>query len=812
MPLNKLKTESIEIDAITADLLATGSITLADINDGEITAAKLHQSGATDGQTLIWVNANGQWEPGAGGGGGSMSDLVDDTTPQLGGNLDVNGKSITASSGQIEFEIANHKSFVVYDSYLKIDADNNYSAGINFIRDKATPANGDVLGYMFAQGRDSGNQLQSFARIDLNSEVVNAGSERGSIVLRNIVGGSYEDFFKADAQLMQNILYKDIKADIGVRLIFEGATANTYETILTVIDPTADRFIEFADASGTVVTTGNADAGATSTSSSDADHILISDGGVLKKITPADLGIGGPSTAYAKYIYEISSTVTSVSGADVNGNTLSYTAGNNVVEVFVNGVKQQEGTGKDYQATTGNSVVFASNLYSGDLVDIIAYNMFDANVLDINTVLTNENLGGDPANDNGNLIISHGATGQPMTSIGTSAINNIAIGNQNLTNLVDGDDNIAIGKLNLAANNGSSNLAIGNNVLRYGASHSQNTLLGMYNSHQSNASGFYRNTFVGYGGGYSINTGDYNTSIGSYARAYYNNTSYSTAIGYAAIPGFNHCTNVGSYSGASMYGQSDYCTLIGNYAGYDMDGGDRATYIGYRAGYGGGSAMYNTAVGTNSLYNISSGERNTAIGDAAGYTIGSGSNNVCLGQATGYSLTTGDQNTILGQGAGQTGTNNLVSGSNNTLIGYQAQGTSDSMSNTIVLGNASISSLQCNVQSISALSDERDKTDIQDLTLGLDFIKAMRPVQFTWNRRDGTLGTRKEVGFIAQELQEVEMDFNTRNRTHMVNDEDPSQLLAAPMQSYPILIKAIQELSAKVDSLQAEVNTLKNGG
>ena len=134
------------------------------------------------------------------------------------------------------------------------------------------------------------------------------------------------------------------------------------------------------------------------------------------------------------------------------------------------------------------------------------------------------------------------------------------------------------------------------------------------------------------------------------------------------------------------------------------------------------------------------------------------------------------------------------------------------MSNTIVLGDANITSFTCNVQSISALSDERDKTDIQDLTLGLDFIKAMRPVQFTWNRRDGTLGTRKEVGFVAQELQEVEMDFNSKNRTHMVNDDDPSKLLAAPMQSYPILIKAIQELSAKVDSLQAEVNTLKNGG
>ena len=261
-----------------------------------------------------------------------------------------------------------------------------------------------------------------------------------------------------------------------------------------------------------------------------------------------------------------------------------------------------------------------------------------------------------------------------------------------------------------------------------------------------------------------------------------------------------------------MYNQSDYTTLIGNYAGYDLDAGDRATFIGYRAGYSGGSGSYNTAVGVNSMYDITSGERNTAIGDSAGYNIESGDHNTLLGQAVGYDLTTGDQNTLLGHNAGNAGTNDLVSGSNNTIIGYLAGSTSSSMSNTVVLGNASITSLQCNVQSISALSDERDKTDIQDLTLGLDFIKAMRPVQFTWNRRDGTLGTKKEVGFIAQELQEVEMDFNSKNRTHMVDDDDPSKLLAAPMQSYPILIKAIQELSAKVDSLQAEVNTLKNGG
>jgi len=43
----------------------------------------------------------------------------------------------------------------------------------------------------------------------------------------------------------------------GASIVLEGATANDFETTLTVTDPTADRTITFADATGTVVTTGN---------------------------------------------------------------------------------------------------------------------------------------------------------------------------------------------------------------------------------------------------------------------------------------------------------------------------------------------------------------------------------------------------------------------------------------------------------------------------------------------------------------------------------------------------------------------------
>ena len=60
----------------------------------------------TDGQVLKWVNASSEWQAGddsgGGGAGGGISNVSEDTTPQLGGDLDVNGNSIvSASNGDI---------------------------------------------------------------------------------------------------------------------------------------------------------------------------------------------------------------------------------------------------------------------------------------------------------------------------------------------------------------------------------------------------------------------------------------------------------------------------------------------------------------------------------------------------------------------------------------------------------------------------------------------------------------------------------------------------------------------------------------
>tara|TARA_Y100001938_G_scaffold20715_1_gene26320 strand:- start:5332 stop:8463 length:3132 start_codon:yes stop_codon:yes gene_type:complete len=54
----------------------------------------------TDGQVLKWVNASSEWQAGDdSGAAGGISEISEDTTPQLGGDLDVNGNEIITASG-----------------------------------------------------------------------------------------------------------------------------------------------------------------------------------------------------------------------------------------------------------------------------------------------------------------------------------------------------------------------------------------------------------------------------------------------------------------------------------------------------------------------------------------------------------------------------------------------------------------------------------------------------------------------------------------------------------------------------------------
>jgi hypothetical protein len=314
---------------------------------------------------------------------------------------------------------------------------------------------------------------------------------------------------------------------------------------------------------------------------------------------------------------------------------------------------------------------------------------------------------------------------------------------------------------------------------------------------------------VGGTAGNNFNTGDYITCVGYGSEVIATGSNHITAIGYNCHGQGTASTFVGSSAGFSGNSGSSYVTAMGYQSGYDMDGGDYSVYIGYRTGYGGGTGSYNVAVGSLSGYSLSSGYENTFVGNYAGRYVTTGFQNTLIGYGSGFdsSMNGEDQMTFVGCDAG-TVYHGLL---NCSALGFEAQQLSDSVSHNITLGDSRITTLRCNTTSISSLSDERDKTAIEDIPYGLDFINAMRPVQFTWNRRDGSMGATKDIGFIAQELAEVEMDFSSTSKTRMVSFENPEKWEAAPNRTYPILIKAVQELAAKCEALEARIQQLEQG-
>jgi hypothetical protein len=224
--------------------------------------------------------------------------------------------------------------------------------------------------------------------------------------------------------------------------------------------------------------------------------------------------------------------------------------------------------------------------------------------------------------------------------------------------------------------------------------------------------------------------------------------------------------------------------------------------IGFQAGTAFSTGHNDIVIGPSAAQLMASGNYNTAIGAQSAFVM-NGDNNTTVGFASGYGWgSSGSNNTALGASAGGTATFFTYSGSNNMLLGYQASPSATAVSNEITLGNSSISTLRCQVTSITALSDERDKTDIVPLDYGLDFINQLQPVAFTWNTRDGSKVGELDFGFIAQHLAEVE-DKHNAERLKLTLRTNEEKLEATPGRLIPILVKAIQELSARVAELES---------
>jgi hypothetical protein len=101
---------------------------------------------------------------------------------------------------------------------------------------------------------------------------------------------------------------------------------------------------------------------------------------------------------------------------------------------------------------------------------------------------------------------------------------------------------------------------------------------------------------------------------------------------------------------------------------------------------------------------------------------------------------------------------------------------------------------------ISAISDARLKENVQDLDVGLDAILALKPRKFDWKAGKGK-DIKGDRGFIAQEFEAVFPNLIDEWKDPVPEGEAPYKSVRADL--IPVLVKAIQELTARVQTLEA---------
>ena len=111
----------------------------------------------------------------------SINNVVEDTTPQLGGNLDINSNNITGT-GDID----------TTGSLTLTSTSDTSAAGpiINLVRDSASPADADYLGQIKFKGDDDGGASTVYAKITGKIDDASAGTEDGLIEFATIKNGS----------------------------------------------------------------------------------------------------------------------------------------------------------------------------------------------------------------------------------------------------------------------------------------------------------------------------------------------------------------------------------------------------------------------------------------------------------------------------------------------------------------------------------------------------------------------------------------------------------------------------------------------
>jgi len=314
---------------------------------------------------------------------------------------------------------------------------------------------------------------------------------------------------------------------------------------------------------------------------------------------------------------------------------------------------------------------------------------------------------------------------------------------------------------------------------------------------------------VGYQAAYTNQTGVGITAFGANAL-YATTASDNCGIG---------TDNPGNYAAALESNSTGrFNTAVATGALGSNTTGQYNSALGHSALASNTTADRNTAVGYNSLFDTTTGTKNTALGYEAGDDVTTGQQNVLLGHQSAYNLSSGNFNVCVGSLARVTGANNEFV----IALGYNIEGASNYT--TIGKSGSDIRALHGST-TWSTVSDERYKKDIVSSTAGLSFINDLQPRTFKYKNlgeipntfnayQEGSTEVFKNAntnhGFIAQEVKAViDAHSEIKDGFTLWDERDDGSQEVAESALIPILTKAIQELSAKNDALEARIATLE---
>ena len=457
----------------------------------------------------------------------------------------------------------------------------------------------------------------------------------------------------------------------------------------------------------------------------------------------------------------------------------------------------------------------------------------------------------------GNSIASGGnynvALGDEAGTAITTGDNNVAIGFEALKSLETSSQNTAIGHTALKLNTVANNTAVGYGALSSDTQGSKSVALGrsaLATQNFSSATDSH-NTAVGYLAGTAVTTGQQNTLIGGLAGDALVDANNNVAVGYLALSsdtkGYSSVA-VGSNALKTQNFTSatdSFNTAVGFDAGGAVTTGVENVFVGDRAGDAVTTGQRNIAIGSQALTTNTVADNCVAIGQGALYAHNVGSNadtnNTAVGYQAGVSVTTGIKNTLIGASAG----NHIEDGQLAIVVGFDSDTNGTGDGNQIVIGNNITGAGANNVKfgtsggtatlgldgsdtSWAASSDLRLKTNVADCAVGLDFIKDLRPITFKWNNKDAIANTlaqydadssdpvygsgKTQHGFIAQEVKTaINAHSGLKDGFTMWSEDPDGTQQVAPSALIPMLTKAVQELSAKNDALEARIKKLEDG-